>query len=161
MGPALSIRLAAMGSVFGKIRTKTIKNPTIELKRKLNIIQGLLYAKGLFQAGTWRLLLINEARKVHRRIMIIYRAMLGYAKPGCDHVTDNDIIIKLEILSPLSVVADLRLNLFVRVVRLFALLFIHSFVCSLVRSCTCHCIHSFRHRSSIHSLIHSFMNCIR
>ena len=48
--------------------------------------------------------------------MISYRAMLGYDKPGCEHVTDNAIIIKLEILSPLSVVADLRLNLFVRVI---------------------------------------------
>ena len=34
---------------------------------------------------------------------------------GVEHVTDNSIIAKLNILSPMSVVADLRLNLFVRV----------------------------------------------
>ena len=48
--------------------------------------------------------------------MRIYRTMLGYDKPMSDRASDNASIEKLEILSPLSVVADLRIRLLFRIV---------------------------------------------
>ena len=42
--------------------------------------------------------------------------MLGYNKPTSERASDNAIMRKLKSLSPLSVAADLRISLFVRVV---------------------------------------------
>ena len=42
--------------------------------------------------------------------------MLGYNKPTSERASDNGMIAKLNILSPLSVIADVRIGLFVRVV---------------------------------------------
>ena len=75
-----------------------------------------MYSKGPCHAGTWRQLNITEARKVNKEIMRIYRTMLGHNRPVAERVSDNSIIEQLKILSPLSVVADLRIRLFVRVI---------------------------------------------
>ena len=66
-----------------------------------------------------------EARKVHKDVMSIYRAMLSLDRPGCAHVTDNSVIQQLKILSPMSVVVDLRINLFVRAVQTLPVQLLH------------------------------------
>ena len=70
-----------MKGVFKTTTNKILKNPVMQVDRKINMLKALLYAKGLFYAGTWRQLDKTEARKVNIEIIRIYRTMSGYNKP--------------------------------------------------------------------------------
>ena len=87
------------------------------LKRRLNVIKGLLLSKGLHHAGTWHSLAKGELAKVHTAIMKIYRSLIGANRPGCEHLTDQQVLDKVDVIAPLTYVMILRISLFIKIVR--------------------------------------------
>ena len=112
--PELVTRLASMFTSFKPIRAKVLFNKDIPVESRLNIVRGFLIAKGMFQFSTFRELNITEAKKVHSSIMSIYCAMLGADRPHVEHINDDTIVCKLEVLTPLGMLSYMRVHLFVR-----------------------------------------------
>ncbi len=115
-GPELTARLGAMFGTFKGIRKRVLKNENLPLPRRMLIVQSLLLAKGLFHAGAWHSLTIAEARKVHSKVMAIYRGVLRLDSPGCEHVCDDDVIAKLRVFAPITIIVYLRIAVFFRVI---------------------------------------------
>lgn len=115
--PEVVSRTGAMTTNFRAIRGKLFRNPHIENKNRLLVIQVYLISKGFFQAGTWGSLKVREAATVHASLMRIYRAVLGCDKPKGERVNDSEVIRRLETLAPLSIVVMLRVALLFRIVK--------------------------------------------
>lgn len=115
LGPEVTFHFGSMYGAFKGVRSKILKNPGIALKIQVLVIKALLYSEALYQASTWKALNISEARRAHMKIIKIWRSLLGLDKPWCEHVSDEQIIIDLEILSPLSFITHLRIKLLFRV----------------------------------------------
>ena len=64
MVPEIVARIEEMRSIFRSMRRKFISNPSVDLQKKLQVVQSVMLAKGLFNAGGWPVLYHNEYRKV-------------------------------------------------------------------------------------------------
>ena len=112
--PDIKARTGSMLGSYRDIKSKIVRNPTIPEKHRLTIVVIYLVSKGFYNAGTWRALKVAEARLVHVSLMRIYRGVLRVDCPGCEHLTDDEVIARLKCQSPLSTVTYLRISLCVR-----------------------------------------------
>ena len=62
MVPEIVARIGGMRSIFRSMRRKLISNPSVDLQKKLQVVQSVMLAKGLFNAGGWPVLYHNEHR---------------------------------------------------------------------------------------------------
>ena len=114
--PEVVARTRAMKGAYKGIRAKVVRNLGIPVQDRMSVVLIYLITKGFFQAGAWRSLSCAEARKVHTGLMSIYRGLLRVDCPGCVHKSDDQVIIELKCLSPLSTVVFLRIAFLVRVI---------------------------------------------
>ena len=113
--PEVIYRSQCMMSALRDIRPKILRTTSISIRDKLLLVGTYLLSRGLYQAGTWRLLHIGEARTFHGNLMKVFRAVLRLDRPTSARMSDNEIIAELNIYSPLNLVAALRIALFKRV----------------------------------------------
>ncbi len=105
--PDLISRFSMANDSFKSIRRKIISNEHFPVNRRLLVVSGFLLAKVLHHGGSWGYMTLASYRKIHTGIMRYYRAVLLLDKPGAPHISDDELLEKLGVLSPLSLVFSL------------------------------------------------------
>lgn len=116
MVPEIVARIGEMCSIFRSMRRAFISNPTIELQKKLQVVQSVMLAKGLFNAGAWPVLYHSEYRKVHVAVMEIYRS-IGQDPYNPDWEPDGSMMSRMELTSPRNLLRILRAGLLISLLR--------------------------------------------
>ena len=114
--PEIHARMADTRVVFNSIRNKFLADPSVSLQEKLQVSQAVMLAKGLFNAGSWPILFHAEYKKTHVVIMKLYRSI------ACDpyselYESDDDLISRVELVSPRNLLRILRAGLLIRLLR--------------------------------------------
>ena len=75
MVPEIYKRMGCMKQVHGMTKGRFFRDPLVDRKKKLQVAQSMLFAKGLFQAGVWPILTHHELKKVHGTVMSVFRSI--------------------------------------------------------------------------------------
>jgi len=88
-------RVAIMSSESRALR-KILRKAALPLNRKINTMQGYIFSKGLFQAGTWPALPPVQYKRIHSCILRLYRDVTRQYWSNTFDVSsmfsDNDVI---------------------------------------------------------------------
>ncbi len=102
-------RRIAMGhATFTTHRKLLLRNSNFTLQRRLQLFQSLILSQVTFGMETWTLRTRSTQISLHNSIMKLYKRLLDYQKD--DHVGDDDILSKLEALSPTVLLRTVRLR---------------------------------------------------
>ena len=91
-----------------------LRNPSIPLSRKGQVMQSLILARGLHLGGCWPIMLPREARTVKRAIVDMLRPLLGEFKVD-KRPSDDDVIKSLGVLHPVRLLTLMRVQTAIRV----------------------------------------------
>ena len=92
-------------------------------QRRLNIASAYIWSKGLFQAGTWPALTAAQYKPLHHAILAVYRAVAGQDGHFDNLFSDDDIIYRLHVMCPATMLRCMRMSLLARVLKKRNLLF--------------------------------------
>ena len=112
-------RVAIMNSESRALR-KILRKTALPLNRKINAMQGYIFSKGLFQAGTWPALPPVQYKRIHSCILKLYRDVTRQYWSNTFDVSsmfsDSDIIYEYGFMCPMTMLRYFRMSLFSRIV---------------------------------------------
>ena len=103
-------KMAAVRQATRQLRRPFLRNPSVALQRKGQVLQSVVLAKGMHLAGCWPRLLPREQRCLHTALMGMLRAVAQMDTPD-KRATDEAIITAMGALRPLRLVSLMRLQL--------------------------------------------------
>ena len=114
MTDAVAVRTAIIRQQAHSLRKFVLRWPQISIERRLNVASAYIWSKGLFQAGTWPDLPCNIYKLVHHAILSVFRAVSGIDGHFANLFTDDDIVYKLGVMCPQTMLRCLRMSLLSR-----------------------------------------------
>ena len=112
--PEIGPKMAQVRQIARQLRRPFLRDPAIPIKKKGQVIQALVLARGMHLAGCWPLLLSREARLLKRALVDTCRPLLG-EQPTLKRSADDDILSRLGVLLPLRLLSLMRVQTAIRV----------------------------------------------
>eukprot|EP00973_Karenia_brevis_P032880 4540177-Karenia_brevis.AAC.1 len=112
--PEIKRRLAMMCASIKPVTKSILKKPSVDPEVKAVYAGAYLFSRSLYNAGTWPDLTVSEHRSFNSGVMKVYRAMLPVRQSRS--MTDQAVIARLHLLSPMCLLRYFRIVFFVRCV---------------------------------------------
>ena len=116
----ITVRRRVCNEALGPIATQCFSIAEIPVQKKVNITLAYVFSKFLFGAGSWCKLTKAEESALTSTIMHTWRRTTNSTfKERADKallpMSDEQVVQKIELMCPLTLVRLLRINLFIRV----------------------------------------------
>eukprot|EP00973_Karenia_brevis_P065985 9170772-Karenia_brevis.AAC.1 len=108
MSPEIHSRVAKFNITWIPLRRRFFANSLIPYESKLTVMQSVMLAGILFQAGTWPILTSSEYSKLHTPIMRLYREICRdmYYEAW---ESDESLLLRCNLAAPMNLLRALRL----------------------------------------------------
>ena len=107
-------KMAIVRQTVRKLKKHFLRDSSVPLRKKAQVLQSLVLARGLNLAGTWPVLLPREARMLKRALVDMLRPLIPCGDEIEHRKPDDAIIDVLGVLCPLRLVSLMRLHLAIR-----------------------------------------------
>ena len=101
-------RLAIGHNSFTQHRKLLLKNPALSLERRTQLFQSLILSQVTYGMESWLLRTRRDQEHLHNSLIKLYRRLLDHRQD--DHVTDDDILSELMMVSPTVLLRTIRLR---------------------------------------------------
>lgn len=108
---------AAQGhAAFNQHRKILYQNPHVSLEKRAELFQMLVLSKFLYGAETWIAMDARTMKKFHANVMRLYKRLLPTVDVH-EHITDEEVLARVGLLSPLELLHRARLRYFTTLVH--------------------------------------------
>eukprot|EP00959_Pyramimonas_sp_CCMP1952_P205824 4304235-Pyramimonas_sp.AAC.1 len=115
MQPEITAKIGAMFSTFKQVRHSILHRESVPIETRMALCQGILFTRGLHQAGTWPQLYASEFTRVHTAVMKRYSSVFHSSQDGARAPSHAVVSSHDDFIAPAIMILYMRLCLFSRV----------------------------------------------